>query len=361
MKVMVINDLHLGVQRTGGTTPASAAELSQYALKQYRRLLEHCTKIMKSEGVIIVNGDLTDKFDIPLHDALEIYEVTLTHMRENPRIRHVWALGNHDLSKDSSKLGTVQFLGGLLKAEGLLLVSEPTRIGDTYIIPHLVNQEEFDAALQQVPGDAKHLLLHCNYDNNFAAQADHSLNLSREQAVRLTKLGIRVILGHEHQGRTAFADKLIVVGNQFPTSVADCLSKGNAQEDGKKYLLELDGDEVDWHTTWSADQEFSQVDWKDLDKVPEHFKFIRVTGQASAEQASEVVRAVAELRKEHDAFVITNAVQVGEQNDGDAVQASIEELDNLSVMKLLKDVLTEEQWAEVEKLMQDFAEVSDEL
>ena len=40
MKTLVINDLHLGVQRSGGTTIASASELRAYGHRKHRELLE---------------------------------------------------------------------------------------------------------------------------------------------------------------------------------------------------------------------------------------------------------------------------------------------------------------------------------
>lgn len=350
MSTIIINDLHLGVQRTGGTTPSSSQALSHYALRYYETLLEECAVKLNGSGTIIVNGDLTDKFDIPLADALETYRITSGFLQKNPTIDMVWALGNHDLSKDSSKLGTVQFLGGLLAQQGVQLVSAPTLLGAFYIIPHLVNQEAFDKALDDVPEGVKYLLLHCNYDNNFAAQADHSLNLSREQSSRLVKQGTRIILGHEHQGRTAFGGKLIVVGNQFPTSVADCLRKGDAQADGKKYMLLIEDGEITQLETWAPDQSFAEVPWQKLNTVKPDAQFIRVTGEAQAEESAEVVRAIAELRKGHNAFVITNAVQVGEQDAG-AVETALEALEGMSVLKLLQEMLSKDQWKVVEGLL----------
>ena len=243
MKTAIINDLHLGVKRTGGTTPASAAMLNEWAFEQYRKLLQQAVK--HGAERIIVNGDLTDRYDIDLVDALKLFEITGTFMSDHINVQVIWALGNHDLSKDSSKLGTVQFIGSLLSGihSRFFLVSrsEYWSQPDTLIIPHLVNQDEFDTAVEAATKSGpRYLLLHCNYDNPFAGAADHSLNLSREQARRLKKAGVTTILGHEHQGRKDLGDTLVVVGNQFPTSVADCLSHGDAQKDGKKYMLMID-------------------------------------------------------------------------------------------------------------------------
>ena len=70
MTLWVFNDSHLGVRRSGGTTAASALALRQWAQQQWRDLLARA-----QEGdAILINGDLTDQFDIDLGDALDIFE-----------------------------------------------------------------------------------------------------------------------------------------------------------------------------------------------------------------------------------------------------------------------------------------------
>jgi Calcineurin-like phosphoesterase len=233
-KTLVINDLHLGVQRTGGTTRASADALREWGHQQHRRLL----RLAPAHGCdrVIVNGDLSDVYDLPLGQALEIYMAADEFMVSHPDIDLVWALGNHDLSKDSSRLGTVAFVAALLgmkHPDQFQMVSEPTMLeGGVYVVPHLPNQELFDLALSRVPEGEIYILLHCNYDNKFAMQSDGSLNLCRDEAKRLIKGGGTVILGHEHQQNEAFGGKLVVVGNQFPSSISDCLGSG-----GKRALV----------------------------------------------------------------------------------------------------------------------------
>ena len=356
MNLVVINDLHLGVHRSAGTTPVTAQSLREWGLEQYGNLLQAAAGRLGSEGHVVVNGDLTDRFDVALADALEIYTITAGFLRQHPGIRMSWALGNHDLSKDSSKLGTVAFIGELLGAQfdNFRLVSEPEFVQEgVFVIPHLVNQEAFDAALSAVPEGAKVVLLHCNFDNGFAAQADHSLNLNREQARQLTQRGCLVILGHEHQGRTAFGGKLIVSGNQFPTSIADCMSKGEAQVDGCKYMLHVTGERVEKVQTWDARRSFADVDWRQLHAVSGDLEFIRVSGQATAEESSEVVRAIAEMRKAHGAFVISNAVKIDAVDDGAEISASVEEIGKIDVIDLLKEFLTKEQAEKVNQLLEE--------
>lgn len=346
---LVINDLHIGVSRVAGTTPESAKQLRRYIQDAFANLLNFgCDRV-------IINGDLTDEFDIPLSEALDIYAILDAFMAESPQREVILACGNHDLSKDSSKLGTVQFVGSLLemKYPGRFgLVTQPTTVENFHIIPHVVNQARFDLALEQVP-ECEYLFLHANYSNNFAAEAEHSLNLSREQGKALTERGITVVLGHEHQGRTAWKGKLIVVGNQTPSSVSDCMAHGDGQLDGKKYALVIDDKGHRLIETWQQAGNFAEVDWRDLPNFLDARKFVRVTGSADAEEAADVIKAIANYRKASSAFVVTNAVKIAQLVDVDGLEVSAEDVRNVDVISMLLDGLTEEQAAVVRQLMEE--------
>jgi Calcineurin-like phosphoesterase len=355
-KTLVISDLHLGVQRTGGTTNTSATALREYGHQKHKDLLE-----LAADGdTIIVNGDLTDTYDIPLGQALEVYSVASHYLQTHPNSRMFWSVGNHDLSKDSAKLGTVSFIGRLLRTHfrGRFFLLEQAELvnHDIWVIPHVANQELFDLELKRVPDEAKYVLLHANFDNAFAGQSDHSLNISRDQAKVLTKQGKTLILGHEHQGRTLMNDKVIIVGNQFPSSVSDCLRHGDAQVDGHKYCLMIDGDDMELIPTWSVKDPvgwFQEIDWRALDTAKEGQGFIRVTGAATSDEAQQVIKALSTLRQSSEAFVITNAVKVESHDNLNEIEASIEEIRSVNVIDLLMGMLDEDQAAVIRNLLKE--------
>lgn len=350
MKILAISDLHLGVQRSGGTTPESATALRGYAMEQYRTLLamgEH----------ILINGDMFDTYNVPLGDLLDAYMATSDWLNEHGR--KLWLVpGNHDLSKNSANVGSFQLMAHLLMArygnrveylQGANWVDESQGI---YVISHVPNQELFEMALDNVPDNVKTLFLHCNYDNIFAGQSDHSLNLMREQAKKLTKRGITIVMGHEHQGRTLMGDKVIIVGNQFPTSIADCLGHGDAQKDGRKYCLEIDGDDMELIPTWSANDVrggYREVNWENLEVG--NADFIRVSGKATAAQAAEVIKVISKLRQKVNAFVITNAVKIDGTEGADDIAESVEDIRAVNVIDLLLETLEPEQQVVVRKLL----------
>ena len=358
-KTLVINDLHLGVQRTGGTTLASAADLRQFTKNYYQNLLDLATENQVER--LLVNGDLTDVYDIPLGEALDIYVATADWMDANPDIEVVWALGNHDLSKDSMKLGSVAFIGALLSLKfpgRFVLARAPTNLGDgAYVIPHMVNQEIFEYELGRVPDGTQYLFLHCNFDNPFAGAQDHSLNITRDQAKVLRQRDIKIVLGHEHQGRTLMNGNLIVVGNQFPTSVSDCLSHGDAQRDGKKYALLIQADGTNERVaTWSEDIEpngwFAEVDWRDLEGTTEDgMGFIRVTGDATKAESAAAVKAVAKFRQRSRSFVVTNAVRVEAVEGMGDLADTAEDIRSVNVIEMLLEMLNPEEQKVVKQLI----------
>ncbi len=358
-KTLIISDLHLGVQRSGGTTRTSADELREWGHQQHAKLLNLAVEHDCSD--IIVNGDLSDVYDLPLAQALEIYAVVDAFLTRCPTIKVYWALGNHDLSKDSSRLGTVAFIGAILQAKhsNFALLNHPQFASrDAYVIPHVPNQDLFDLELSRVPEEVNWIYLHCNYDNTFATQADHSLNLAREQAKALKARGIKMVLGHEHQGRESLGGHVIIVGNQFPTSVADCLSHGDAQKDGKKHALIIDhaAGTHEYVTTWDPDSDdgwYAEVDWRELkDVVEEGRGFVRVVGDASAAESSEAIKAISAFRQRSKSFVITNAVKVEQVEGMEEIADSIEDIRSVNVIELLMEMLDPQQRAKVEELME---------
>lgn len=358
MKLTVLNDLHLGVQRAGGTTPASAEALREFAQQNYTRLLAGRTHVA-------INGDMFDTYQVPTSDLLYAYISTAVWLRSGGERLHLIP-GNHDLAKNSANLSSFELLARLLIAQFPTQVSY--HAGGTwvdeglgiYAISHVPNQDLFELELARVPEGTKYLLLHCNYDNKFAGAADHSLNLERSVAKELTRRGMTLILGHEHQHRTLMGDKVIIVGNQFPTSVSDCLAHGDAQKDGCKYLLEIDGDDMELVTTWNArasleDGTYREIDWQDLaatNPVDKGYKlFIRVTGKATAEQGADVIKAISKFRQSTDHFVVTNAVKVESIDSPDDLAESVEDIRSVSVLDLLLEQLTEPERAVVRQLL----------
>lgn len=304
-KLTIINDTHLGVTRTAGTTHTSAAKLQSWMLRHFDSLLNQCR-----DSNLLINGDLFDRFEVDKGIEFCVYARLLVWLKENPRQVLFLSAGNHDLSKDSSRRSSFINLCKYLSISGcqerVCIMEEGVNLitDGVGVIPHVPNQELLEANLEaalQIEG-LHTLFLHCNFDNPFAAQTDHSLNLSAERAQQFAEKGVQLVLGHEHHGR--HLGNVRIIGNQIPSSIADCLDPNKV----KQYAV-LEGRELTLHDFMPVDDVFAEVDWQ-TDTLPDK-QFIRVTGEATYEQASEVVQRIAEWRKSSDAFVITNAVKVG--------------------------------------------------
>lgn len=332
----VINDLHIGVVRAAGTTPNTAYALRQWIIQRLAELL-----LQASDCDLLVNGDLFDSEHIPYSDLLETYRMFAQWMIDNPESILYLPPGNHDLSRTTTTMSSQQFFTMLLVGMfGERRVVVPTQgmamtvAGDPgWVIPHMPNQELFDLELAKVPA-VKYLFLHCNFDNKFAVQSDHSLNLSKEQAQGLKVE--RIVLGHEHQRKMALTGKVMIPGNQFPSSVADCLGNHNKM----MTMIRPASDPVPFEMleTWTEDGSFCKANWRELSEVSPEAQFVRVEGEAATSEAPAVLTAISKLRKSHNAFVITNAVAIEGRVIGETVQ-NMEKVANFNVVQALMQLL----------------------
>jgi len=333
--ITVLNDLHIGAIRSGGTTTQTAWALRQNLLGRMGDLFNRVV-----EGDIIINGDLFDEFLVPMTDLWEAVRISSHWLQADPKRSLYVARGNHDIAKNTTIMSAFDLyckvLGHMYPSQ-FSAITEPTRIADhqMVVIPHMPNQDLFDLALTNVE-PAQWLLVHCNYDNKFAVEADHSLNMSKEQAEALPFQ--HIIFGHEHQQREALGGKVVVVGNQMPSSVADCLNNDS------KRLLRLHSGGWEQEQVWSADSPagLARVDWRRLDTYDDLQAFVRVEGTATAEEATNAISAISRFRSRSAAFVVTNAVTIdGVSTDEEAIRASLSEAKGFDVIEALLGLLDE--------------------
>lgn len=336
--MIVLNDLHIGVIRSAGTTPASALALRKYALSEFGSLLDHV-----DEDLTIL-GDLFDTYSIPMTDLLATYQLLVGWLEKGHRLYGV--RGNHDASNDSSRMGSFDFLFALLSQNKNVTYVTAGQWLDkelgVYCISHVANTDIFDMELAKVP-DCKFLLVHCNYDNFFAKDSDHSLNLSEAQAKACK--AETIVFAHEHAPRKALGGKVVIMGNQFPTSVSDCLD-GN-----DKFMHRITTDAVQPIKVWDRNTHYVEMDWRSPE--PTTANFIRFVGTASAEEAAAAADTIARYRKASEAFVVGNGVKVqGAEGQAQLEVESLEQVRAFDVMAALKDYLTEKEYAKLQSLAQ---------
>ncbi len=367
--LLILNDLHLGTQRGAGTTPASAAALKQFLFDQTRSILDQ-----HKDKDVLINGDLFDKFSEEESTIEQTFQIFHNWLRKSGRKLHL-APGNHDFSAKADKLSSFHLLGSILTAahpdQVTVYAPELSKVQHgVWVIPHCLNQDLFDMELEkalEIAGEIGRLFLHANVMNPFAEQADHSLNVSEEMARRFAETPIQLVFAHEHQRRcisfngasisqkTSFdpSADIIVMGNQFPSSISDCLPHGKAQEDGRKFAHVLTEGGWEQVETWTNLDNFTRVDWRDFSTVEDEM-FIRVEGTAEQSEAADVVTAIAKYRSASQAFIITNAVKIaGVSNIEGFDGISLEDIRKFDVREALLELFEPEERRVLEKCLED--------
>ena len=350
---LVLNDWHLSVKRVAGTTYETVLALRRKLQQELRHvLMEHV------DVNVVILGDLYDQYISDLEDVLTFYHTAMDWLPDSSDDVVLYLVtGNHDLSKESEVISSLEFLYVVLQAsypDRVVLINKPGMINDnTYIIPHMIDQKAFDKAVKEVPDDGKeadtlsrYLLAHCNYDNPFAGEKDHSLNLSQTQAKGLRGKGYAVCLGHEHKARSASLP-VMIFGNQYPSSVVDCT---NVVEKFC-HILRPDGT-LDVISTWVASESYIEIDWKDDLNNAKDYEFIRVMGEATPEQAPVVVDRIGKLRQNSDAFIVGNAVRIEGVDISADVLNTVETIETFDILAFLFDNLKEDQVQVVKDLLE---------
>lgn len=328
--MLIISDLHIGVQRSGGTTPQSQQALRDYLRSGLESLLA------KEHKWVIVNGDLFDNFTVDTAEVIFTCQIFYRWLDSHPYSGLTLIAGNHDWSPRGNSVSSFHLLAAMLGlsnvADQVHSISHHNGYTEVYgnkvwAIPHMPNQDLFNAEIEKavaVQAEGKYLLLHCNYKNTFAEHSDHSLNLSDEQVGALMVSGWSLIIGHEHIGYNLRGGRVLVVGNQFPSSVSDCL--GNKE----KCAVRLRDSGLEMVNTWSRDGHYLEVDWRQIEGAGADF--IRVTGEATSLEAAEVIKAISTLRQTSDAFVISSNVKILGPNSLETAAISLEDLKNFDIL-----------------------------
>jgi DNA repair exonuclease SbcCD nuclease subunit len=307
---------------------------------------------------VIVNGDLFDNFSVDVSEVVSTARIFANWLDNGYKNSLHLIAGNHDWSPRGDKVSSFHLLTYMLSLPTHNEDWGSVRVYDSgfqrvatgvYCIPHMPNQGMFDyevvKACDYGGHKDRHLLLHCNYKNAFTENSDHSLNLNDDQVNNLMLAGWTLVFGHEHVGRSLRDGRVVIVGNQFPSSVSDCIG------DDDKHCLRIQGGRLHLERTWSAYENYTEADWRDL-KVSDKYQFIRVTGEASAAEAADVIKAVSKLRQSHGAFVITNAVKIEGCDLSNELASSVEDIKVFDVVGAIMGELTEQEQNVVKGLLE---------
>ena len=349
--MLILNDLHIAVNRTGGTTPQSLQALRDY-------LRDSLTKMLDTEDFeVAINGDLFDGFSVDTVEVIKVYEIFADWLGVGQRRKLNLCRGNHDWNPRSDKLSSFQLLCHFLTAHFKNQVKVfdtgfEQVYGNVYCIPHMPNQVLWDLEIDKAiafDGTGQYLLLHANFKNGHAEDSLHSLNANDAQIGALMKAGWHTVFAHEHIGGEFRSGRVIIVGCNFPSSVSDCIG------DPTKHALIIDGTGHRLVETWEAFSSYTEIDWRELaagTAAPDDHQFIRITGDATALESAEVIRVVSTLRQRHHAFVITNSVRVeGQDMVSDMADQTVEDIKAFDVLNAIFSELEPDEIACVKGLL----------
>ena len=340
MRVKVTTDWHIGAKRTAGATPTSNDALGTYMLESLRNALD-------PDLPHLIMGDLLDQFTIDAATLFNVYQVLRSFLATGQELAVV--RGNHDYHPRASQVSSFDLLMGILEHQfplTLTVAREVTSWHQFVLVPHLPNNDLLRIEVDKLSDvEDSVIVFHANYDNNFAADSQHALNLTPDMVGPLIKRGNVLALGHEHQYRTLEQRRVLILGNGVPSSVADCLGC-----DGK-FAAYYDGLDYELEPIVYINEVFTRIDWRNLDADP-GYQFIRVEGTATAEEAAEVVDAVAKFRAKSEAYVVTNAVKVeGVAAFDELAEMSLEQITAFNVLDALLAELSEEEGKVVRALL----------
>lgn len=305
------SDYHLFTKRAAHTTPDSAQKLQK---QLYAKALEATAG---SNNLCL--GDLFDKSTNPEAALVQGYEVA-------KRCQMVMS-GNHDLTNREGVITTLDALHGVMDDRIVIApnLSEPYfEVMDStfWIVPHHASQTLFEKALFDAKNHAdaqegghRYLLLHCNYDIPFDSE-DSTLNLSPELAEGLLQVFSRIFIGHEHNSKTHFDDRVVLVGNTHPTSFSDI---------SDKFCWELNTctDELIPWRIWTQDDCYREVKFGDAIPNLAGVQFVDVIGTEPVEDATEVAQFVRQVwNAGKDLLAVRNNVEIIDHLSGTDVDTS---------------------------------------
>jgi metallophosphoesterase superfamily enzyme len=357
VKELFYTDPHHGMTLNAHTTPASRKALQEAISTTVRDFLTN-PDIIEGHSMVICGGDFFHKHQNPeqvLLDSAEAFARTDKILE-----------GNHDVSNVKGAVSSLQLMQSLThRSDGKVIkasYNQPTveffERGEKmyWAIPHHATQGAFDEAIKLAVQGAEArkaryniLILHCNYNNNFATD-ETSLNLLRQTASELLETFTTILIGHEHTFLTDFADRVIVLGCPHPTNFGDI---------SDKFVLSIgDNCEMELIPTWKQHRAF-QIDWKDAEELPNivdfiHYDFIRLTGEVEPGEVPQLARIIKQLWKSTSAFAIRSDVKIlaPDRAGGPAAEGSTWNVQEV-IEQELRDTDLSGLWRELLELLEE--------
>ena len=330
----LFSDPHIGLNRKAHTTLASRKQLATALLSA-----AYAASTEGKPETVVCAGDLFDTFSNSEEAIMQGSAIA--------KYCDVVLAGNHDLTNVADSIGSLQVVDELL--EDTTVIQCPD-FGKSFIeygelegmqlafIPHHATQELFDAAVEGVIKDEKPLravFLHCNYENEMTHGSDTSLNLTQKQAKALLDVADYVFLGHEHEPRSLLDNRLIILGNVFPTSFSDISTK---------FYYDLTPDSLVPVKIWDVKTGYRKLEYTGdvFPKIPEA-QFIEVVGKITIDKGVDLAEYLREIWEVSGALMVRNSVSVVSDYSQTAELVDFDKLPD-EISKQLEGTPLEDKW-----------------
>ncbi len=341
MKTVWYSDPHIGLNLGANTTPDSRARLKQFVLSNVsNHTVPHPT--------IACAGDFFDTYQ----NAEEVIIASSPLARRTSKI----LAGNHDVTNIASRRGSLDVVdamhpGRVVGCEFGASKFQTWEVGDIeyFLIPHHSSQDLYEAALDAAAVAAKGslcpmqvLVAHSNYDSPFVKDTV-TLELTKRKAASLLESFNFIMLGHEHNHRTDLGDRVIVIGSPHPVTYGDMTDK---------FLLSVEGGDVQLIQTWSANRHYLSTDHSTLlEKITADHQFVRITGDIHAAEVHVLASNIRKAWTSYRPFAIKTDVNI---LSGTSEQTRFEGMTPDRIIDIVKKELKDQP-----ELLALFKEVSD--
>lgn len=312
--VNIFSDVHLGISRKAHTTAQSSDLWNEMIYQSAINAL--------SNGTNIIVGDLFDKtFN---HEKYLLQGVEIAK-------RALVLSGNHDETNRADTVSSLRllsnFIGGIIRHKEFNEVNFYTVDNSLVFVPHCATQEQFvkclEKAISEAP-DNSYLFVHCNRGVIMeGTQADSTLFIDEEMEQRLTAKFRTLFYGHEH--KPFHSDKVVVLGNTFPTSFSDISDKYSCQ-------LNVDTGEKTYTKIFDTEKHYLKVDVSEVGKVNEDTYFLELTGEYPSRQVNEIIM---ELRYKYpDLLAVRSLCTYTDKVNSEVVEIDLQSIENVIAEEL---------------------------
>lgn len=300
----LFTDPHIDKTPVANTTAKSRKRWKQFLFDNTMTAAGGITAL--ADGAVCV-GDLFDRTQVDARDVAKGARIAGKCLKVLG--------GNHDVENSLDSYSALNLVSEfcddivVLPVFNKVVVHTDVSLPGLVFIPHHTSKKLFAEALDRAAAIAKktdstgrYLFLHCNYNCDMATK-ETELNLTRDDADVLLKAGFqRIFIGHDHNRKTDFDGRLVVLGSVNPTSFGDCESEHGC------YTLNAGTDELEYTCLWNprsrmlklTAQEMMAVTAEDLLRDNLEVDFIRVVGDVAPSEAVEFSRSLKRLWKAAD-------------------------------------------------------------